>query len=248
MAVRHADTPRFHSRAHDGFHLCGLRRGVRPLWLRSAAHAVPVRDLARHADHRQRADNVHPAPRGRDYPDVFHLRLRQYRDGCRHSAGGGSAPAAHQLRRHLAGVDLYRHRHPDEHPLAQEAGADVMTGIRHVAAALLVATLAGCGSAPTREPPAKRPGGFYLDDGPGANPPANIDSIPDAVPRAEPINRGTARPYVVMGRSYTPMTTLAPYSQRGIASWYGRRYHGKPTSSGEPYDMYAMTAAHTTLP
>jgi rare lipoprotein A len=64
----------------------------------------------------------------------------------------------------------------------------------------------------------------------------------------EPINRGTARPYVVMGKSYTPMTALGPYSARGIASWYGRRYHGKPTSSGEPYDMYAMTAAHTTLP
>jgi rare lipoprotein A len=118
----------------------------------------------------------------------------------------------------------------------------------YLLAAALAATLGGCGSAPTREPPAKRPGGYYLDDGPGASPPANIDSIPDAVPRAEPINRGTARPYVVMGKSYTPMTALGPYSERGIASWYGRRYHGKPTSSGEPYDMYAMTAAHTTLP
>jgi peptidoglycan lytic transglycosylase len=123
------------------------------------------------------------------------------------------------------------------------------SAIRHIAAALLIGTIvAGCGTAPTREPPAKRPGGYYLDDGPGANPPANIDSIPDAVPRVEPINRGTARPYVVMGKSYTPMTALAPYKGRGIASWYGRRYHGKLTSSGEPYDMYAMTAAHTTLP
>jgi rare lipoprotein A len=117
-----------------------------------------------------------------------------------------------------------------------------------IIAALLAAMIAGCGTAPTREPPAKRPGGYYLDDGPGASPPANIDSIPDAVPRVEPLNRGTARPYVVMGKSYAPMTTLGPYNARGIASWYGRRYHGKPTSSGEPYDMYAMTAAHTTLP
>ena len=70
----------------------------------------------------------------------------------------------------------------------------------------------------------------------------------NAVPRAEPINRGTSRPYVVMGRSYTPMTSHAPYRARGIATWYGRRYHGKQTSSGEIYDMYAMTAAHTTLP
>jgi peptidoglycan lytic transglycosylase len=117
---------------------------------------------------------------------------------------------------------------------------------RLIIAVLFAAMMGGCGTAPSKAPP--RPGGYYLDDGPGANPPANIDSIPDAVPRAEPINRGTARSYVVMGKSYTPMTALAPYSARGIASWYGRRYHGKLTSSGEPYDMYAMTAAHTTLP
>ena len=91
-------------------------------------------------------------------------------------------------------------------------------------------------------------GGYYLDDGPGENPPANLDEIPDPVPRIEPINRATSRPYAVMGRSYTPMTDLAPYRERGLATWYGRRYHGKPTSSGETYDMYRMTAAHTTLP
>jgi rare lipoprotein A len=51
-----------------------------------------------------------------------------------------------------------------------------------------------------------------------------------------------------MGRDYTPMTRLAPYRARGLATWYGRRYHGRSTSSGEPYDMYAMTAAHPTLP
>ena len=120
-----------------------------------------------------------------------------------------------------------------------------------VIAAALAITLGGCGTTPKREPSTKtppRPGGYYLDDGPGASPPANLDSIPDAVPRAEPINRGTSRPYVVMGRSYTPMTSHEPYRTRGIATWYGRRYHGKPTASGEPYDMYAMTAAHTTLP
>jgi rare lipoprotein A len=119
--------------------------------------------------------------------------------------------------------------------------------IRHFAIAALIAiALTGCGTPAKREP--ARPGGYYLDDGPGANPPANLDSIPDAMPRVEPINRGTARPYVVMGKSYTPMASLAPYKARGIATWYGRRYHGKPTSSGELYDMYAMTAAHTTLP
>jgi rare lipoprotein A len=114
-----------------------------------------------------------------------------------------------------------------------------------IIAAVLAAMMGGCGTTPKAPP---RPGGYYLDDGPGATPPSNLDSIPDAVPRIEPINRGTARPYVVMGKSYTPMTSLAPYKARGIATWYGRRYHGKPTSSGEIYDMYAMTAAHTTLP
>ncbi|MGH8620160.1 MAG: septal ring lytic transglycosylase RlpA family protein [Burkholderiales bacterium] len=143
-----------------------------------------------------------------------------------------------------------------------------------VLAALAISTLAACGSAekrdpvestdrtaaatppptsetkPTVKPPATGPrgGAYYLDDGPGDNPPPDLDKIPDAVPKLEPLNRGTARPYSVMGRSYTPMTTLGPYRARGIATWYGRRYHGLKTSSGEPYDMYAMTAAHTLLP
>lgn len=125
---------------------------------------------------------------------------------------------------------------------------------RWAAVLLLAALLTACGSAPKRSSPIERPpssgggGGYYLDDGPGANPPANIDAIPDAVPKIEPLGRGTMRPYAVMGRNYTPMTRLEPYKARGIASWYGRRYHGKQTSSGEIYDMYAMTAAHTVLP
>src|SRR5687767_13270513 len=119
---------------------------------------------------------------------------------------------------------------------------------------LAALVLSGCGSTPSREapaakaPPAPRGGGYYLDDGPGASPPADIDGIPDAVPRLEPVRSATSRPYTVMGRSYTPMASLQPYAARGIATWYGRRYHGKQTSSGEIYDMYAMTAAHTTLP
>ena len=116
---------------------------------------------------------------------------------------------------------------------------------------LLALLLAGCGtSSGPRKPdmPAGRGGGYYLDDGPGDNAPANLDAIADAVPRVEPINRATSRPYQVMGKSYTPMTAVAPYRERGRATWYGRRYHGKQTSSGETYDMYAMTAAHTILP
>ena len=128
-----------------------------------------------------------------------------------------------------------------------------------IAATLIAATaLTACGSAPQRSSgidrapgssaPATKGGGFYLDDGPGANAPANLESIPDAVPKNEPLNRATMRPYAVMGRNYTPMTRVEPYRARGVASWYGRRYHGKQTSSGELYDMYGMTAAHTVLP
>jgi rare lipoprotein A len=116
----------------------------------------------------------------------------------------------------------------------------------------LAIALAACTSTPLKrdsvsQPPA-RSGGYYKDDGPGANPPANLDSIADAVPRAEPLHRFANRPYTVFGREYVPATSLRPYSERGIASWYGRKFHGEKTSIGERYDMYAMTAAHPTLP
>jgi rare lipoprotein A len=101
---------------------------------------------------------------------------------------------------------------------------------------------------PETATPGRKPGGYYLDDGPGANPPADLASIPDAVPRAELVKASTTRPYTAMGKTYTPMREVVPYKARGLASWYGRRYHGKPTSSGEVYDMYQMTAAHPTLP
>jgi rare lipoprotein A len=120
-----------------------------------------------------------------------------------------------------------------------------------VAAAAVALLLSACGGAPHRperaEPPRKH-GGYYLDDGPHASPPADLDKVPDAQPRWEPIKVSTARPYTALGRSYTPMTALAPYSETGMASWYGKRYHGQATASGEIYDMYGMTAAHPTLP
>jgi rare lipoprotein A len=99
-------------------------------------------------------------------------------------------------------------------------------------------------AAPTPSPSTR----YYKDDGPGDSVPANLDAIPDAVPRLEPLHRFANRPYSVFGREYVPATSLRPYRERGIASWYGRRFHGEKTSTGEIYDMYAMTAAHPTLP
>jgi len=113
---------------------------------------------------------------------------------------------------------------------------------------IAVGLVAGCSSTPTSTGSGGRGGGYYLDDGPGANPPRDLDSIPDAVPKAEPLIRAANRPYSVFGHDYVPMTSVAPYRARGVASWYGRRYHGQRTSIGEVYDMYGMSAAHPTLP
>jgi rare lipoprotein A len=118
----------------------------------------------------------------------------------------------------------------------------------------LVLSVAACKSTPPRDVPTTlgavppKPGGYYKDDGPGENPPANLDSIPDAVPKLEPLARFSNRPYSVFGVEYVPAATLRPYRERGIASWYGRKFHNQKTSNGEIYDMYGMTAAHPTLP
>jgi rare lipoprotein A len=110
-------------------------------------------------------------------------------------------------------------------------------------AVLVLVLIAGCSSAPQRG----GSGGFYKDDGPGDKPPPNLDAIADAVPRSEPLHRFANRPYQALGKQYTPLTSVQPYRERGVASWYGRRYHGQKTSTGETYDMYAMSAAHPTL-
>lgn len=91
-------------------------------------------------------------------------------------------------------------------------------------------------------------GGYYQDDGPGPNPPPNLMSVPDAEVKYEPYAKFANRPYSVFGQTYTPLVTDEPFTQRGVASWYGIKFHGQRTSSGEPYDMYKMSAAHPTLP
>lgn len=116
--------------------------------------------------------------------------------------------------------------------------------LRLILMLLLAIAVAGCSSTGG----SKKGGGYYKDDGPDANPPSNLDQVPDAVPRIEPYASGANRPYVVFGKRYVPDTSGQAYKQRGLASWYGKKFHGNATSIGESYDMYAMTAAHTTLP
>jgi rare lipoprotein A len=126
---------------------------------------------------------------------------------------------------------------------------------------LLAMLLAACGGQPPKPvdepaprgavPPAQtfsRGGGYYQDDGPLEAIPADLATIPDAVPRDEPLHRFANRPYSVLGRDYLPLQGRTPFRQQGVASWYGRKFHGQNTSSGEPYDMFGMTAAHPTLP
>ena len=86
------------------------------------------------------------------------------------------------------------------------------------------------------------------DDGPAA-PPIDVSKIPEPVPKAEPRSRyGNKDSYSVLGRTYRVLPDSRGYVERGIASWYGNKFHGYMTSSFEPYDMYAFTAAHKTLP
>lgn len=101
---------------------------------------------------------------------------------------------------------------------------------------------------PVLPPAGSGRGGYYLDDGPGDAPPDGLLALPDAEPKIEPYSKAAMRPYVVFGKTYTPITDDRPLKQRGIGSWYGKKFHGQKTSSGELYDMYQMTAAHPILP
>jgi rare lipoprotein A len=155
------------------------------------------------------------------------------------------------------------------------ARADADACARALPAALVLALLAGCagtpsaphrtitpmpapgstavhprivGEAPAMPAAGSGRGGYYQDDGPGENPPAGLLDVPDAVVRNEAYAKYANRPYVVFGQTYTPLINQEPFTQRGVASWYGKKFHGQKTSSGELYDMYKMTAAHPTLP
>lgn len=132
------------------------------------------------------------------------------------------------------------------------------------AALLAIMMLAGCSSVPlkssspqAKSTPSAHPilppagsgrGAYYKDDGPGDVTPEGLLELADAEPRVEPYSKGGSRPYVVFGKRYVPITHENPFTQRGRGSWYGKKFHGQKTASGELYDMYQMTAAHPTLP
>lgn len=134
---------------------------------------------------------------------------------------------------------------------------------QNACALCFILTLCGCAELPQQavEPQAaakpagmpvaqllRRPGGYYKDDGPDGAPPVELDKVADAQPRPEPLNPRANDPYVVFGKEYAPEKEFSAHRKQGTASWYGRKFHGQRTLSGEIYDMYAMTAAHPTLP
>ena len=145
------------------------------------------------------------------------------------SLSGGSPDAGQALRAgtHLTG------------PGGTQAARRMMRRLIPCLLGAALVVLAGCAS---------RSGGYYKDDGPGRDIPADIASIPDAVPRIEQHAPANFRPYEVFGVRYVPIAEDQPYRQEGLASWYGRKFHGEKTANGETYDMYARTAAHPTLP
>jgi rare lipoprotein A len=162
----------------------------------------------------------------------------------------------------MVGKQSGQHR---QRPAKVSANYSVVAYSSVLLAALI---LAGCGSSPKAPSASASPtkttasarggpslpaagsgrGGYYKDDGPGDVTPEGLLDVPDAIPTIEPYSRTGNKPYVVFGKTYTPMTDDQPFKQRGTGSWYGKKFHNQKTSSGELYDMYKMTAAHPTLP
>jgi rare lipoprotein A len=124
--------------------------------------------------------------------------------------------------------------------MESDRAQDSPAGWRRWCVALVLPVLSSCGSMPSH--------GYYQEDGPPAVP-VDVSQIPNAVPRVEPRSPyGNPPHYEVAGRRYQVLASSAGYVERGIASWYGSKFQGHRTSSGELYDMNAMTAAHPTLP
>src|SRR5712692_869694 len=126
--------------------------------------------------------------------------------------------------------------------LNEKVGKNLLNEKERFALALVIIVLqTACSLLP-------RSGGYYEDDGPHAWPHRDISKIPDAIPKKEPLSNSGNSPYTVFRKTYYPLPTMKGYRERGGARSYDKKFHGKKTSIGERYDMYAMSAAHKTLP
>ncbi|MDQ2735138.1 MAG: septal ring lytic transglycosylase RlpA family protein, partial [Pseudomonadota bacterium] len=195
-----------------------------------ARHPGIVCFAALRSAHRQgAADQAVLKPRRDDVAEVGRPAGAAHGLVARSRVAGGVARSLHEGHRPHQSHQRRRHeRHAPADSLWRCAFVTLVLG----------ALLSGCASGPRRGV-----------DGPGVNPPANLAALPDAEPRLEPIRPGGAnKPYQALGRDYVPMTRDTAFTEHGLASWYGRQFHGRRTASGEIYDMYAMTAAHPTLP
>ena len=120
--------------------------------------------------------------------------------------------------------------------------------IRIVGFVFLMGVLAACSSAPAPTPPSSS-SRYSIEQDRAPSGHLDIASIPEVVP--EPFARtlaGNRSPYTVLGKTYHVMVTEDGYNERGIASWYGEKFHGHKTSNGEVFDMYKVSAAHKSLP
>lgn len=134
---------------------------------------------------------------------------------------------------------------PRPHPTTARRPSAGLLAWGVVACAALA--LVGCSSSPRSTVPGSSPS--PQRDGPPLSVPPNLADLPDVVPQIEPIRPGGPnKPYVVLGQSYEPLQGDVEWSEKGGASWYGNKFHGRRTASGELYSMYGLTAAHKTLP
>ena len=118
-----------------------------------------------------------------------------------------------------------------------------MLTINHRLLPLAIIVCCGCTVTPVQQ------GTHPIVDAEPTYIPIDVMAVPDAIPRYEKRTRaGNPPEYEVYGKQYKVLTESSGYKKRGMASWYGTKFHGKKTSNGEVYDMYAMTAAHKTLP
>lgn len=163
------------------------------------------------------------------------------RDAGHGNAGHGNTGIRNQGNQNADSI------HTESNALREKRFALSARSGRPLLLASMLCVLAACSTSPESDRSLVGPVDIARD-GPPPDP-ERANNVPDAVPRAEPFSRyGNPPSYEVFGVTYHTLSDNTDFVQKGIASWYGRKFHGRRTSSGEPFDMYGMTAAHRTLP